>query len=187
MPNRLRDILIGPPLPFIVTGFLRIRAHYRAVGQQLSLRGLPPSLRPTPPARVVVPISGVHRGVVEAMNFARSISGQVTALYIELEPGMGGQMRKEWEAWWPDVTLVIRPSPYRSILSPLLEFLEETDREHHDGQLAVVVLPEFIPARWWQAFFHNQTAWLLKAALIYRRGHPGAQRVVIDVPYHLRR
>ncbi|HKZ55851.1 MAG TPA: APC family permease [Anaerolineales bacterium] len=174
-------------IPLIVASFLRIRAHYRAVGQQLSLRGLPPSLRPTPPARVVVPISGVHRGVVEAMNFARSISGQVTALYIELEPGMGGQMRKEWEAWWPDVTLVIRPSPYRSILSPLLEFLEETDREHHDGQLAVVVLPEFIPARWWQAFFHNQTAWLLKAALIYRRGHPGAQRVVIDVPYHLRR
>jgi hypothetical protein len=71
-------------------------------------------------------------------------------------------------------------------LNPLLEFLEETDREANDGQLAVVVLPEFIPRRGWQAFLHNQTAWLLKAALLYRRSHSRAERVIIDVPYHLR-
>jgi len=174
-------------IPLMVVGFLRIRRHYKVVAQELSLRGLPPSLRPARPARVVVPVSGVHRGIIGAMNFARSISPNVTGLYIELEPGQGEQIQKEWRAWWPDIPLVVRQSPYRSILSPLLEFLEETDRQANDGQLAVVVLPEFIPRRGWQAFLHNQTAWLLKAALLYRRSHSGAERVIIDVPYHLKR
>jgi amino acid transporter len=174
-------------IPMLVAGFLQVRAHYRAVARQLSLEGLPPSLRPHPPARVVVPISGVHRGVVEAINFARSISTQVTAFYIELEPGAGQRIREEWEAWWPDVPLAIAPSPYRSTVGPLLDFLDETDRQHNDGQQAVVVLPEFVPAHWWQELLHNQTALLIKAALLFRRRQHGFQRVIIDVPYHLRR
>ena len=173
-------------IPLLIGLFLPIRAHYQQVGRELSLGGLPPSLRPAGPARVVVPISGVHRGMIGAINFARSISSKITGLYIELEPGMGERVLKEWKAWWPDIPLALRPSPYRSILRPLLEFLEETDREANDGQLAVVVLPEFIPRRGWQAFLHNQTAWLLKAALLYRRSHSGAERVIIDVPYHLK-
>jgi amino acid transporter len=173
-------------IPLLLTMFLRIRSHYREVSQELSLRGLPPSLRPARVARVVVPISGVHRGIIGAMNFARSISNRITGLYVELEPGLGEQVQKEWSAWWPDIPLVVRSSPYRSILNPLLQFLEETDREANDGQLAVVVLPEFIPRRGWQAFLHNQTAWLLKAALLYRRSQSGAERVIIDVPYHLK-
>lgn len=173
-------------IPFLMTGFLRIRGHYRLLAQELSLSGLPPSLRPNRPARVVVPISGVHRGMVGAMNFARSISPRITGLFIELEPGQGEQIQREWKAWWPDLPLVVRPSPYRSILNPLLEYLDEADREANDGQLAVVILPEFIPRRGWQAFLHNQTAWLLKAALLYRRTHARGERVIIDVPYHLR-
>ena len=173
-------------IPLLIGLFLPIRAHYQQVGRELSLGGLPPSLRPAGPARVVVPISGVHRGMIGAINFARSISSKITGLYIELEPGQAEKVQREWKAWWPDLPLVVRPSPYRSILNPLLEFLEETDRESNDGQLAVVVLPEFIPRRGWQAFLHNQTAWLLKAALLYRRSHSQAERVIIDVPYHLR-
>ena len=89
--------------------------------------------------------------------------------------------------WWPDVPLVILPSPYRSIVGPLLDFLDETDRQHNDGQLAAVVLPEFVPAKWWQSLLHNQTAWLIKAALLYNRRRFGFQRVIIDVPHYLRR
>ena len=173
-------------IPVLLTAFLRVRSHYQEVSKELSMGGLPPSLRPARPARVVVPVSGVHRGMVGAINFARSISSKITGLYIELEPGQAEKVQREWKAWWPDIPLVVRPSPYRSILNPLLEFLEETDREANDGQLAVVVLPEFIPRRGWQAFLHNQTAWLLKAALLYRRSHSRAERVIIDVPYHLR-
>jgi hypothetical protein len=134
---------------------------------------------------VVIPISGIHRGMVGAVNFARSISENVTAVYIELEPGSGEKAKVEWEAWWPDVPMVVIPSPFRSIVGPLLQFLDETDALHNDGQLAAVVLPEFIPGKWWQTLMHNQTAWLIKAALLYRRRKPGMERVVIDVPFHL--
>ncbi len=174
-------------IPLIVTIFYRIRGHYREVGKQLTLRGLPPSLKPPPPQRIVVPISGVHRGIVDAIDFARSISKDVTAVYVELEPAAGERVRETWRQWWPGVPLVILPSPYRSIVGRLLEFLDATDREHNDGEQAVVVLPEFVPAKWWHALLHNQTALMLKAALLYRRRAHGYQRVIIDVPHHLRR
>jgi len=106
---------------------------------------------------------------------------------VELEPGFGERVREEWQSWWPDVPLVVLPSPYRSIIGPLLDFLDETDRQHNDGQLATVVLPEFVPAKWWHSLLHNQTAWLLKAALLYNRRQLGYQRTIIDVAYHLRR
>jgi amino acid transporter len=174
-------------IPVLVAGFLAVRAHYRGVARELSLHGLPPSLRPSPPRRAVIPISGVHRGVVEAVKFACSISNDVTALYVELEPGAGERIREEWQEWWPDVPLVIVPSPYRSTIGPLLDFLDETDRQRNDGQQAVVVLPEFIPAHWWEEFLHNQSALMIKAALLFDRRRSGFQRVIIDVPYHLRR
>lgn len=177
-------ILLIPVLVFI---FLQIRVHYREVAQQLSLRGLPPSLKPYPTPRVVVPISGVHRGIFDAIAYARSISDNVTAVYIEIEPGTGDRIREQWKHWWPDVTLAVVPSPYRSIVGRLLDFLDETDRQHNDGQLATVILPEFVPARWWHRLLHNQTAWLIKVALLYRRRRHGFQRVIIDIPYHLRR
>jgi hypothetical protein len=82
---------------------------------------------------------------------------------------------------------VILPSPYRSIVGPLLDYLDQVDEEHADGQLAAVVLPEFVPSKWWHSLLHNQTAWLIKAALLYRRRHLGFQRAIIDVPYHLDR
>jgi hypothetical protein len=173
-------------IPLIVITFRQIDAHYKRVGKELSLKGLPPSLKPVETTRVVIPISGIHRGIVGAVNFARSISKNVTAVYIELEPGAGDRARAEWEAWWPDVPMVVVPSPYRSVIGPLLQFLDETDTQHNDGQLAAVVLPEFIPGKWWQTLLHNQTAWLIKAALIYRRRNLGRERIVIDVPFHLR-
>lgn len=174
-------------IPFMVSVFYRIHRHYQRVREELSLRGLPPSIKPFPPPRVVVPISGVHRGMIDAVAFARSIAEDVTAVYIELEPGAGKRVRETWERWWPDVPLVVLPSPYRSLVGPLLDFLDATDRQHNDGQLATVVLPEFVPAKWYHGLLHNQSGWLIKTALLYRRRQLGFQRAVIDVPYHLHR
>jgi hypothetical protein len=174
-------------IPLFVIAFRSVRSHYESVGKQLSLRGLPPDIKPTPPIRLVVPVSGVHRGIIDAMDFALSISKHVTGVYIELEPGAGERVRKEWVCWWPDVPLVILPSPYRSIIRPLLDYLDENDRKHNDGTLAAVVLPEFVPARWWQQLLHNQTSLMIKAALLYRRRTQGFQRIIIDVPYHLKK
>jgi amino acid transporter len=173
-------------IPLLVLSFLQVRSHYRAVGHQLSLRGLPPDIKPFPPLRVVIPVSGVHRGMIDAVNFARTISADVTAVYIELEPGGAELMRQQWQRWWPDVKLAVVPSPYRSIVRPLLDYLDEIDSQHHDGRLAAVVLPEFVPAKWWQALLHNQTTWMLKTALLYRRRNQGYQRVIIDIPFHLK-
>jgi amino acid transporter len=174
-------------IPLIVYVFNSIKNHYRTVGEPLSLHGLPPSLRPYPAPRVVIPISGVHRGVIDAVDFARGISRDVTAVYIELDPAMTERVKKDWERWFPDIPLEIRPSPYRSVVGPLLDYLDETDEKHNDGQLAAVVLPEFVPAKWWHGLLHNQTTWLLKAALLYRRRALGFPQVIIDVPYHLKK
>ncbi|MFH1186533.1 MAG: APC family permease [Chloroflexota bacterium] len=174
-------------IPMIVLAFQRVHSHYQEVRSQLSLHGLPPSLRPVAPARVVIPISGVHRGIVNAVLFAQSISSKVTGLYVELEPGGGAKVKREWREWWPDLPIVVVPSPYRSLVGPLLEYLERTDAEHNDGQLAVVVLPEFVTSHWWQNLLHNQTALLIKAALLYGRRKARGERLVVDVPYHLRK
>jgi amino acid transporter len=173
-------------IPVLVFMFLQVRTHYRKVSNELSMRGLPPSLRPASSPRVVIPISGIHRAMVDAVNFARSISSEVTAVYVELEPGAGEKIRADWEEEWPDVPMMIVPSPYRSIVGPLIQYLEENDERLNDGRVAVVVLPEFVPSHWWQNLLHNQTAWLLKTTLLYRRNRRGYQRIIIDVPYRLK-
>jgi amino acid transporter len=174
-------------IPVLVLVFSQIRIHYRRVAEQLSLSGLGPSATNSQHPRVVVPISGVHRGTLEAVAYAQSISGDVTAIFIELEPGGAEGIRAKWEQWCPSVPLVVLASPYRSTVGPLLDFLDEIDRQCDDGQLATVVLPEFVPAKWWQGLLHNQTAWLIKTALLHRRRQLGYQRAIIDVPYHLQR
>ena len=175
-------------IPLLVVGFLKIRGHYQEVDRQLSFGELSTSLlKSFPAARVVVPIASVNRGMVDAIAYAQSISKSVTAVYIELESGVGHHICEEWKRLWPNVPLVILPSPYRSIVGPFLDFLDETDEKNNDGQLAAVVLPEWVPAHWWQGLLHNQTARLIRNALLYRRRHLGFQRVIIEVPYHLRR
>ncbi len=158
------SVMVIPGLVFL---FLKIRQHYRHVSKQLTMRGLPPSLRPLPKPRVVIPVSGVHRGMVDAVNFARSISDRCTAVYIDIDPGPDEEeLRRRWNEWFPDIEFVVVPSPYRSLVEPLLSFLDQTDLEHNDGQQAVLVLPELIPASSWQEILHNQSADEIKKALL---------------------
>jgi hypothetical protein len=172
-------------IPILVVVFYRIRSHYDGVSEQLSMSTVVKIDRTRLHPRVVIPISGVHRGVAEAVSFALSISRDVTAVYLELESGNGEEIRAKWEHWWPKIPLVVLPSPYRSIVGPLLDYLDQVDERHNDGQLATVVLPEFVSSKWWHGLLHNQTAWVIKAALLYRRRHQGYQRAIIDIPYHL--
>ena len=174
-------------IPGVVVLFLRIRKHYEGVSRQLSMHGLPPSLKHFPKPRVVIPVSGIHRGMVDAVNFARSISDRVTAVYINVDPGLDEMdIRKDWDCWFPDVNFVIVPSPYRSLVEPLLTFLDRTDEENNDGQQAVLILPELIPSSSLQEILHNQSADEIKKALLFQRRQSGLQRIIIDVPYHLK-
>jgi len=174
-------------IPLLVLVFLTIRGHYRETRKELALPSAPRSGEPPSPPRVVLPISGVHRGILEALDFALSISRDVTAVYIEIHPGDARRIRDIWKDWGQNVPLRVLASPYRSIVDPLVDFLDELDEHLEPGQRAVVIVPEFIPARWWQFWLHNQTAWLIKLALLYRRRRHGRARVIVDIPFYLRR
>ena len=174
-------------IPAMAIVFRAVHLHYREVSRALTLHGLPPDLRPAPKPRVVIPISGVHRGIVDAVRYAQAISDEVRAVYVEIHPGQAEAVLRQWHDWWPDIPLDIIPSPYRSLIGPLLSYLDQIDEHYNDGLQATVLLPEFVPAHWWQGLLHNQTAWLLKTAMLYRRRRHGYQRAIIDVPYHLKR
>jgi amino acid transporter len=175
-------------IPLLVLTFHRIHRHYGVVAKTLTLRGLPPDLLPMPEPRVVIPVAGLHRGVILALRYASSIARNVTAVCIEIDPGQGDRLRRLWDEWGLEdmAHLEVVPSPYRSIVGPLLEFLEQTDAEHNDGQLATVLMPEFITNHWWGVLLHNQTAWSIKLALLYRRRRFGKIRAIIDLPMNIR-
>lgn len=177
-------------IPVIVWMFHSIKKHYLAVADQLSLEGVCCEEWPEADTRerhkVLVFVSGMHRGTLGALRFARTLSKDVTAVMAEVDLDRTERVKERWQRWGHDVPLVVLESPYRSTVGPLLDYLDQTDARDPERGLAVVVLPEFVAARRWQELLHNQTARLIKNALIYRRGHTGVDRVIIDVPYHLR-
>ena len=165
-------------IPLLVICFRAIQKHYLDVAKQLSIDGLE-QLRPISHS-VVVPISGIHRGVIAALEYAKSISHNVTAVYVDSEEEASAKLREKWERWGAGVNLVVLPSPYRELTRPLLKYIKRIERQRHDDVITVV-LPEFIPAKWWQHILHNQSSLLLKAALLFKQGV-----IVTSVPYHLK-
>jgi hypothetical protein len=164
---------------FILT-FLSIKSHYQDVARQLSLEGYaggPEPIRHT----VLVLVGDLHRGVVEALQYARTLSPSAKAVFVELDPERTRRLEEKWSQHGMGVPLVVLTSPYRSLLGPLLDYLD-TLTAGPGKHVVTMVLPEFIPARWWQHLLHNQTALLIKGALLFRRNV-----IVTDVPYHLQR
>jgi amino acid transporter len=165
-------------IPLLVLLFKAIHRHYVMVAKQLSTEGLE-QIRPIKHT-VIVPISGIHRGVVNALQYARSIaSDKVQAVYVDFEEEATASLKDKWERWGAGVQLVVLPSPYRELTRPLLRHIHRLSRENSDN-IITVVLPEFIPARWWQHFLHNQSSLLLKGSLLFKKGV-----IVTSVPYHL--
>jgi hypothetical protein len=99
------------------------------------------------------------------------------------------QAQERWRRYGLDeiAPMVVVVSPYRSFVGPFLAYLDELDAAAADGQLATVLIPEFVPAHWWHNILHNQTAWLLKFAVLYRRRRLGKSRAIIDIPFYLER
>jgi amino acid transporter len=166
-------------IPVIVALFKATRRHYDHVSSQLTLRGYEPQRRVH--NTVLVPIGGVQRAVVEALRYAETLSNDVRAVYVDVDPAATEQIKKDWETWGGSVKLVVLASPYRSLMEPLLEYIEQVEGERADDYVTVI-LPEFVPARWWQHLFHNQRALLIKGALLFR-----PNTVVTSVPFHLSR
>ena len=166
-------------IPVLILAFRAIHRHYaRAAGELAAQTPLEPDeIEHT----VIVPVAAVNRVARQTLAYARSISPNVTALFITDDEAEIAQMREAWEGLGSDIPLVIIESPYRSLVGPLLSYLDEIDRQRPDDTLTVV-LPEFIARHWWEQILHNQTALRIKAALLFRPG-----TVVTSVPYHLER
>jgi hypothetical protein len=165
-------------IPALVTAFMAVHRHYTQVAGQLSLEsfGMPLPLRNS----VLVLVGGLHRGVVHALLYAQTLSPSAKAVFVETDPDETRRLEEKWGKWGLGLPLIVLNSPYRSVLGPLLEYIDHLLAQG-DEHVVTIVLPEFIPARWWQHVLHNQRALLIKGALLFRR-----RVIVTDVPYHLK-
>jgi hypothetical protein len=169
-------LILIPALAMLLRG---IHSHYKKMSFSLSLEdfGEPP---PVPRHRIILPISSVHRGTLAALRYALKLSEDVTAVHVSMDPEEGEKVREQWEAWGKGVRLVILESPYRLFLEPLLQYIDEIAAQRQPNETLTIVVPQFVPKRWFYNLLHTQTAMLLRLVLLFK---PGI--VITDVPYQV--
>lgn len=167
--------IIAIIIPAIITMLWAIHRHYVAFSEDIRFLGQSPimPLQHT----VVVPVNGITKATAAALVYATAISDEVIAVYVDVDQRDTRQAAAEWDAWDIGVPLAIVPSPYRSILKPLVEYVENL-RMVSPGQLVTIVVPEIVPKHWWEHLLHNKTALYIRTAFLFR---PNV--VVTAVPY----
>ena len=166
-------------IPTLVLTLSSIHRHYRGLAERLSLDqygAAPPTMR----HRVIMPISGVHRGTLAALRYARTLSDDITAVHVSVDPDESERLRKKWEVWGDGIRLVILDSPYRQMLEPLLEYIHDINLYRQPNETTTIVVPHFLPSRRWHNLLHTQAASLLRSALL---NEPDV--VVTEVPYQI--
>jgi len=153
-------------IPIMILAFLAIRKHYDSIVDQLTPRVL--DLTESRHHRVLIPISTFHKGTLKALTYAKSISKNVEAVYISMSPEQERKIQAIWHDWGISVPLKALNTPYRSVIQPILDYVQLLLSED-PNQLITVVLPEFVPAKWWQQILHNQTAFLIRGALMFKK------------------
>jgi amino acid transporter len=166
-------------IPTVVALLFAIHGHYLEAAKVLSLEdyGAPPRVRRH---RVILPISGVHRGTVVALRYALALSPDITAVHVSVDTEKSDKIRQKWGLWGNGVRLVILDSPYRLLLEPLLDYVKALADRRQPNETITIVVPQFVPRRWWHQLLHAQTAVILRLALINRRGI-----VITSVPYQM--
>ena len=165
-------------IPLIVMLFKGIKRHYTRVADQLRVA---PGYRPRSMNHtVVVLVGGVHRGVLEALAYARSMRpNNIMALSIVTDNEEQEKIEQAWRDFGIDIPLELMLSPYRELARPVMRFVDELDARY-DNDIVTIVIPEFVVGKWWAQLLHNQSALFLKGRLLFRKG-----TVVTSVPYHL--
>jgi amino acid transporter len=168
-------------IPALIAMMMFIRHQYAASARQLEMR--PDAAVPQPHRhnRVVIPISGVNRAVVQALNVARSITTDIRAVYVSDDTARSDEVRERWAQAVPDVPLVVVESPYRALIAPMVAYLDVLDRtwpSELESPITFVLIPEYVARSWWERVLYNQAAKQLRATLLGR-----AHTVVINVPY----
>jgi amino acid transporter len=166
--------------PTLVLVLATIHRHYKNLAKNLSLENYLEPRRVTR-HRVILPISGVHRGTLEALKYARSISPDVTAVHVSIDPVEAEKVQAKWEKWGDSTRLVILESPYRQLLEPLVEYIELMSNTRQPGEIITVVVPQFVPEKSWANALHTQTALWLRFALL-----PTPEIVITEVPYQVK-
>jgi hypothetical protein len=166
-------------IPTLVFMFARVHHHYRDVASHLTLEKYDVPLR-TRRHRVLVPISGVHRGTLAALRYARTLSTDLTAVHVSIDEAEAEKIKRKWETWGDGVRLVILDSPFRLLLEPVIEYVEMVDDALQPNETLTIVVPQFVPRHWWENLLHTQAASMLRNALLHK---PGI--VIVNVPYQL--
>lgn len=167
-------------LPSIVISFFAVHRHYQTLAHELSLEHYgerPPSSR----HRVILPVAGIHRGTLEALDYALSLSDDVTAVHILFDQEQKAAVEDKWSWWGKGVRLVVIESPYRTFLEPFLEYVDQLCSVLQPNERLTIVVPQFTPKHWWHNVLHTQTAFWLRFALLSKRGV-----VITEVPYQVR-
>jgi amino acid transporter len=131
--------------------------------------------------RVVIPVNGINRAVIQAVVFGRTLASDVRAVYITEDPDAGDELRRKWNRQVPGIPLVVVESPYRALVGPLTAYLDVLDLAwppDKPAPITIIVLPEFVARHWWDRLLYNQSAKRLKSALVGRE-----HTVIADVPY----
>jgi len=166
-------------IPLLVALFFTIHNHYKDLAGHLSLDrfgGLPARQARH---RVIMPVSGIHQGALEALRYAKLLSDDVTAVHISLDAEETEKVRKKWTVWGEGTRLIILDSPFRLMIEPLLEYIEEIIENRQPNETITVVVPQFMPSKRWHNALHMRTADVLRQELLSKHGV-----VVTDVPYH---
>jgi len=168
-------------IPILVAMMLFIRREYDDQETELHVRDDLILQGPHREQRVVVPVNGINRAVFQAVNFGRTMSADIRAVYVTDDPDEAEVLRDRWERQVPGVPLVIVESPYRAVVSPFIAYLDVLDQAwppDKEDPITIVVLPEYVPRHWWDRLLYNQTAKRLKSAILGRE-----HTVIADVPF----
>jgi amino acid transporter len=166
-------------LPTIVFSFFAIHRHYQSLADDLSLDNFG---EPTPAIRhrVIIPVAGIHRGTLEALQYARTLSDDITAVHILLDSEERKSVEDKWLSWGGGVRLVVIDSPYRTFLEPFIGYVDELCKIAQPNERLTIVVPQFNPKHWWHNILHTQTAFWLRFALLSKKGI-----VITEVPYQV--
>jgi hypothetical protein len=168
-------------MPLLVVMMLFIRRQYQHSNQELRVSAAFVSGPPRREERVVVPVHGIDRAVVQAVNVGRSIADDIRAVFISDDPDEAVAVREQWERTLPGVPLVVVESPYRALAGPLTAYLDVLDAAwppDREAPITFVVLPEYVARSWWERLLYNQSTKSLRRRLL---GRP--QTVIVNVPY----
>ncbi len=166
-------------LPIVIFVFYQTKRHYLNTAEQLRID----VLRDKPVIKgntIVVPIAGITQVVKQSIGYAKSVTDNVVAVYVGFSDEEIERMEKKWEAWNPGVRLIVLRSSYRSVLRPLVKFINTVEWKNAATDHITVLIPQFITKYWWQHILHNQTSLVLRAYLINQKNV-----VISTVPFHL--